>query len=108
MNHLTPDEAAVQAIQLFSQDATLCERHPNKMARTQERFITEQSSKGADVDGLKGSEMRPNSLRTNEHSLPASGDNSSKNKFRRKENYGLSTYFIFIQTIVLRLAYLFF
>ncbi|CAH0558670.1 unnamed protein product [Brassicogethes aeneus] len=32
---LTPNEAAAQAIQLFSEDATLCERHPNKIARTQ-------------------------------------------------------------------------
>jgi hypothetical protein len=31
---LTPDEAAAQAIQLFSQEARLCERHPNKIART--------------------------------------------------------------------------
>lgn len=32
---MTPDQAAALAIKLFSQDATLCERHPTKMARTQ-------------------------------------------------------------------------
>lgn len=35
MNNLTPNQAAAQAIQLFSEDARLCERHPNKMPRTQ-------------------------------------------------------------------------
>ncbi|XP_049820248.1 ubiquitin-protein ligase E3A isoform X2 [Aethina tumida] len=34
METLTPDQAAAQAINLFSQDARLCERHPNKIART--------------------------------------------------------------------------
>lgn len=40
---LTPDEAAAQAIQLFSQDARLCERHPNKIARTQDNPNLESS-----------------------------------------------------------------
>lgn len=35
INDLTPDQAAVQAFQLFSQHARLCERHPTKMPRTQ-------------------------------------------------------------------------
>lgn len=35
MKNLTPNQAAAQAIQLFSEDARLCERHPNKMPRTQ-------------------------------------------------------------------------
>lgn len=32
---MTPNQAAAQAIQLFSEDARLCERHPNKIPRTQ-------------------------------------------------------------------------
>lgn len=32
---LTPNQAAAKAIQLFSQDAELCDSHPSKVARTQ-------------------------------------------------------------------------
>lgn len=35
INVLTPDEAAIQAFQLFSQHARLCEGHPTKVPRTQ-------------------------------------------------------------------------
>ncbi|XP_018332233.1 ubiquitin-protein ligase E3A [Agrilus planipennis] len=34
VENLTPNQAAAEAIQLFSQDARLCDRHPNKMPRT--------------------------------------------------------------------------
>lgn len=34
VKNLTPNQAAAQALQLFSQEARLCDRHPNKMART--------------------------------------------------------------------------
>lgn len=32
---LTPNQAAAKAIQLFSEDAELCDSHPSKVARTQ-------------------------------------------------------------------------
>ncbi|XP_063907142.1 ubiquitin-protein ligase E3A isoform X4 [Zophobas morio] len=41
---LTPDEAAAQAIQLFSQEASLCERHPNKIARTHKMLSSDSDS----------------------------------------------------------------
>lgn len=41
---LTPDEAAAQAIQLFSQEARLCERHPNKIARKQSSILSTKNS----------------------------------------------------------------
>ncbi|KAK9871311.1 hypothetical protein WA026_011579 [Henosepilachna vigintioctopunctata] len=47
---LTPDEAAAQAIQLFSQDARLCERHPNKIARTQGNTNVENSPHEKDMN----------------------------------------------------------
>lgn len=34
IKNLTPNQAAAQALQLFSQEARLCDRHPNKIART--------------------------------------------------------------------------
>ncbi|XP_044263019.1 ubiquitin-protein ligase E3A [Tribolium madens] len=40
---LTPDEAAAQAIQLFSQEAILCERHPNKIPRTNNKMLSSDS-----------------------------------------------------------------
>ncbi|XP_072390654.1 ubiquitin-protein ligase E3A [Diabrotica undecimpunctata] len=50
MNPLTPDQAAAQAIQLFSQDARLCERHPNKIARKKENIIINKSETSNDVN----------------------------------------------------------
>lgn len=44
MKPLTPDEAAAQAIQLFSQDALLCDRHPNKIARKQVNVINNKKN----------------------------------------------------------------
>ncbi|CAH1174272.1 unnamed protein product [Phaedon cochleariae] len=44
LNGLTPDEAAARAIHLFSQDARLCERHPNKIARKHETIIGDQKN----------------------------------------------------------------
>lgn len=35
MKNLTPNQAAAQAFQLFSQEAKLCEAHPSKVPRTQ-------------------------------------------------------------------------
>ncbi|KAJ8984869.1 hypothetical protein NQ317_002708 [Molorchus minor] len=43
---LTPDEAAAQAIQLFSQEAKLCERHPNKIARKQDSVLNDKKTGG--------------------------------------------------------------
>ncbi|CAH1114233.1 unnamed protein product [Psylliodes chrysocephalus] len=50
MKPLTPDEAAAQAIQLFSQDARLCERHPNKIARKQGNIGSNKSETTNDVN----------------------------------------------------------
>ncbi|XP_057670032.1 ubiquitin-protein ligase E3A isoform X1 [Diorhabda carinulata] len=47
---LTPDEAAAQAIQLFSQDARLCDRHPNKIARKQGNIINNKNDTTNDVN----------------------------------------------------------
>ncbi|KAG5888353.1 hypothetical protein JTB14_020753 [Gonioctena quinquepunctata] len=49
MNPLTPDEAAAQAIQLFSQDVRLCERHPNKIARKQGDILNKKTSESSNV-----------------------------------------------------------
>lgn len=35
VKNLTPNQAAAQAFQLFSQEAKLCETHPSKVPRTQ-------------------------------------------------------------------------
>lgn len=48
MKALTPDEAAAQAIQLFSQDAKICERHPNKIARKQGNILSNKDSETSD------------------------------------------------------------
>lgn len=37
VKNLTPNQAAAQAFQLFSQEAKLCEAHPSKVPRTQGR-----------------------------------------------------------------------
>lgn len=79
---LTPDEAAVQAIRLFSQDARLCERHPNKMPRThEEKLISESDAKGeAETYTKKLNDVVP----TNDISLPL---NEESSKSSRKMNH---------------------
>ncbi|XP_045483720.1 ubiquitin-protein ligase E3A isoform X1 [Harmonia axyridis] len=68
---LTPDEAAAQAIQLFSQDARLCERHPNKIARTQANSNIESS--------LNRQKMNSETI-TNDLVLSPSGNEESKSR----------------------------
>lgn len=46
---LTPDDAAALAIQLFSQGARLCQRHPNKIARKQGTIINDKKSENVCV-----------------------------------------------------------
>ncbi|XP_074032271.1 ubiquitin protein ligase E3A isoform X2 [Leptinotarsa decemlineata] len=47
MKPLSPDEAAAQAIHLFSRDVRLCERHPNKIARKQGALLNEKTNGGS-------------------------------------------------------------
>ncbi|CAG9859046.1 unnamed protein product [Phyllotreta striolata] len=49
MSPLTPDEAAAKAIQLFSQEARLCEIHPNKIARKQGNIINNTNGSSNEV-----------------------------------------------------------
>lgn len=44
MKNLTPNQAAAQALQLFSQEARLCDRHPTKVARTHNKSALACSS----------------------------------------------------------------
>ncbi|KAL3279789.1 hypothetical protein HHI36_017297 [Cryptolaemus montrouzieri] len=66
---LTPDEAAAQAIQLFSQDARLCERHPNKIARTQD---------GPDIESSLNRKKENSKTPTNDFVLSQSSNEESK------------------------------
>nr|CAH7726842.1 unnamed protein product [Callosobruchus chinensis] len=70
---LTPDEAAAQAIQLFSQDARLCERHPNKIARKQGNILNDKKSDG-DLVSPQGD------IPTND--VSQASDTDSKNNLR--------------------------
>ncbi|CAH1954635.1 unnamed protein product [Acanthoscelides obtectus] len=77
---LSPDEAAAQAIQLFSQDARLCERHPNKIARKHGNILNDKKSDGEELspqgdmptnDVSQASDMdSKNNLRYNTGSVP--------------------------------------
>ncbi|XP_047121045.1 ubiquitin-protein ligase E3A isoform X1 [Schistocerca piceifrons] len=53
---LTPNQAAVQAIQLFSQEARLCDAQPTKVARTQQTMTTKNNEK----DSVKGDDVTKN------------------------------------------------
>lgn len=44
---LTPNQAAAQAIHLFSQEARLCDAHPSKVARTSEGDSDESHKAGS-------------------------------------------------------------
>ncbi|KAJ8958329.1 hypothetical protein NQ318_017475 [Aromia moschata] len=59
---LTPDEAAAQAIQLFSQEAKLCERHPNKIARKQDSIVNDKKSDGSPDICLSNSALPTNDI----------------------------------------------
>lgn len=92
INHLTPDEAAVQAIQLFSQDARLCERHPNKLAKTnEEKFLSEEKVKDNEESIRAAEEVMSSKRNRSDISLSLSLDGSNtKNKSTRKSNYKIS------------------
>jgi ubiquitin-protein ligase E3 A len=47
VGQLTPNAAAARAIQLFSQEAKLCELHPSKMARTSGNSSTSLSDESS-------------------------------------------------------------
>ncbi|XP_044727584.1 ubiquitin-protein ligase E3A isoform X2 [Chrysoperla carnea] len=61
IKNLTPDQAAAQAIQLFSQEARLCDRAPSKVARTHDG----QSSKDTDVNSSSSADNLQSSSKTN-------------------------------------------
>ncbi|KAJ9588949.1 hypothetical protein L9F63_017744 [Diploptera punctata] len=46
VRNLTPNQAAAQAIQLFSQEAKLCDAQPTKVARTQSDLTNKSNEKG--------------------------------------------------------------
>jgi hypothetical protein len=48
---LTPNQAAAQAIQLFSQEAKLCDAQPTKVARTQSELTNKNNENGRSNDG---------------------------------------------------------
>ncbi|KAJ4451048.1 hypothetical protein ANN_02484, partial [Periplaneta americana] len=51
VKNLTPNQAAAQAIQLFSQEAKLCDAQPTKVARTQSNLSTKSNENGRSNDG---------------------------------------------------------
>ncbi|KAJ8931749.1 hypothetical protein NQ314_015281 [Rhamnusium bicolor] len=73
---LTPDEAAAQAIQLFSQEARLCERHPNKIARKQDSILNDKKSDDSPDLCIANSTLPTNDV------IIASGDQNSKNNLK--------------------------
>lgn len=99
VKHLTPDEAAAQAIQLFSQEAQLCERHPNKLARTNEEKLlanTAAEKVKDNEESIKESGKVMGSTRPRKDiSLSLSQDGSNnKSKSTRKSNCKISKWFI--------------
>jgi hypothetical protein len=48
---LTPNQAAAQAIQLFSLEAKLCDAKPTKVARTQSDLTSKNNENGRSDDG---------------------------------------------------------
>lgn len=99
VKHLTPDEAAAQAIQLFSQEAQLCERHPNKLARTNEEKLlanTAAEKVKDNEESIKESGKVMGSTRPRKDfslSLTQDGSNN-KSKSTRKSNCKISKCFI--------------
>lgn len=108
IKHLTPDEAAVQAIQLFSQDARLCERHPNKLARTnEEKLLTEGKVKDNEESIRAAEDVMSSTRPRNDISLSLSLDGSNtKPKSTRKSNYKIGGCSIF-DLILLLICFLF-
>lgn len=51
VKNLTPNQAAAQAIQLFSQEAKLCDAQPTKVARTQSELTNKNNENGRSNDG---------------------------------------------------------
>lgn len=48
---MTPNQAAAQAIQLFSQEAKLCDAQPTKVARTQSDLTSKNNENGRSNGG---------------------------------------------------------
>ncbi|PNF21690.1 Ubiquitin-protein ligase E3A [Cryptotermes secundus] len=72
VKNLTPNQAAAQAIQLFSQEAKLCDAQPTKVARTQSDLRSKNNENGRSNDGNSrlGSSKIPSTCNTPE---PESG-----------------------------------
>lgn len=51
VKNLTPNQAAAQAIQLFSQEAKLCDAQPTKVARTQSELTSKNNENGRSNGG---------------------------------------------------------
>jgi hypothetical protein len=51
VKNLTPNQAAAQAIQLFSLEAKLCDAQPTKVARTQSDLTSRNNENGRSDDG---------------------------------------------------------
>lgn len=85
---MTPDEAAAQAIQLFSQDARLCERHPNKIARKQVNVLSTKQNNGS-----KDVSVSNDHVPTNDILISETSENSKNNikyhccKYRKSAKY---------------------
>lgn len=82
MKSLSPNEAAAQAIHLFSQDARLCERHPNKMPRTQNQLVLSTSNSeqgGVEADKQKSQVSENPNTPSNDVKLSLCTESSSKN-----------------------------
>lgn len=93
---LTPDEAAAQAIQLFSQEARLCERHPNKIARKQSSILsTKNSVTSPDIC------LENDTLPTNDIVVSSTDENSKYSikfncgEFSSANTSNESTYFVY-------------
>lgn len=89
VKNLSPNEAAAQAIQLFSQDARLCERHPNKMPRTQNQLVLPTSNsqqQQGESDKSKSPSSESPLIPSNDVKLSLCTESSSKNGKDGKAN----------------------
>lgn len=93
---LTPDEAAAKAIHLFSQDAQLCERHPNKIARKQGNVINSKKSDSSVDDCVSNDHIPTNDILISENS------ENSKNNIK----YHCGKYVLFFSYECVKIFYL--
>lgn len=75
----------MQAIQLFSEDARLCERHPNKLARTNEEKLLSEGKVKDNEESIRTEEVMSSARPRNDIALSLSLDGGNgKTKSTRR------------------------